>query len=111
MRCANCQAGHHGHHGQCQAPVYERVGNMGTEIIGLCQCINDSQVIIADRAEKIAKLRQAIDESLVECVGFAMTDTDGHVNCVDDELDTHVLAETMFDRLADANWMVPGAGQ
>lgn len=116
MRCADCVAGTHNHRGECQGPVYERRGDLGgnswitNEVIGLCQCIDDSQMIIEQRALQVAALRASINEALVECLFFTMKDDDGCVICVDGDVDTQDIAETVFEYLKREGWTMLNGG-
>lgn len=111
----------HNHRGECRGPVTETVyvgrgtfDPIGTpwskEVIGLCQCIDDSQMIEIDRKLQVDALRAAIDYSLNDGIYFTLRDTNGHVTCVDGDVDTQDLAETLFEHLKHEGWIMLNGG-
>lgn len=116
MKCDPCTLGFHPHRGQCFAAIYQRISSaigeswIGCEIVGVCACVGDSTGIEAQRKAPVDALRAGIDYALAECLNFTMNDTDGHVTCVDGDADTQDMAETLFEHLRRAGWLMINGG-
>lgn len=120
MRCADCQAGVHNHRGECRGPVAETVyvvrgtfDPIGTpwskEVIGLCQCIDDSEMIEIDRKLQVDALRTGIHYVFRECLDFTMVGPKDQV-VVYGDADTQDMAETLFEHLKREGWIMLNGG-